>query len=563
MRFSVVAGKPEGRADPSRWLWLVVALWVTTITGCALRQRQRQLEKTYPPAQIKRVPTSRPAARAVDSYGVPNPSASGSPPLTGADSVSAPSLPGTASVRSGANVAGGDASGTTAIESGLQVPAPLVIPPPSGQYPIDMATALRLADVSNPTIAAARTMILEALALQLTARSLLLPSLNAGVSYHDHNGPLQRSSGKILELTQQSLYVGAGAKSVTAETITIPGVNIFSQLADAWFEPLAARQRVRAARFAAGATANEILLDVALLEIELLGNQSLLQAQRLSESQAYEIVRITRAFADTEEGRRADAERAQAEWRYRRAAVQKAEEAIGVTAARLANRLNLDPAIRLRAVGDPLVPLHLIDLDTPPQELIKIALERRPDLAARTAEIAQAEAYRREEISRPLLPTLWLGFSGGVFGGGSNVVPPLLGDFAGRTDFDVRVYWTLLNFGAGNLSLIRRRAAEVGQAVAARQQTINRARSEVMAALADARAAQNEIDLARRELASAQPGFREDLARARDNEGRPIEVVNSLVLLARSRVDLIRALVNFDQAQYRLWVALGSPPPLS
>ena len=42
---------------------------------------------------------------------------------------------------------------------------------PPAHYPIDLATALRLADVSNPTIGAARTMILEALALQLTART--------------------------------------------------------------------------------------------------------------------------------------------------------------------------------------------------------------------------------------------------------------------------------------------------------------------------------------------------------------------------------------------------------
>jgi outer membrane protein TolC len=445
----------------------------------------------------------------------------------------------------------------------MHVPAPPAIPPPAAEYPIDLATALRLADASNPTIAVARTAILEALAQQMTARSLLLPSLNSGISYHGHNGALQRSSGRILELSSQSLYLGAGARVIAAETVSIPGVNIYSQLADAWFEPLVARQRLAKVRFGAAATANDILLDVALLEVELLGSQSVLEAQRLSESQAYELVRITKAYADTGEGRKADAERATADWRLRRGLVQKAEEGVGVTAARLANRLNLDPAIRISAVGGPLVPLHLIDLDSPLPELIKVALARRPDLAARSAEIAQAEASRGEEIARPLLPSLWLGFSGGVFGGGSNLATPLVGNFASRTDFDVRVYWTLLNFGAGNLSLIRQREADVGKSVAARQRTINSVRLEVTAALADARAAQNEIELARRELSASEPGFREDLARARANLGRPIEVINSLNLLADARVHLVRALVGFDQAQFRLWVALGAPPPLA
>ena len=83
-------------------------------------------------------------------------------------------------------------------ELNVVVPAPEVIPPPSGEYPIDLATALRLADVANPTINRARTVILEALAQQLTARTLLVPSLNGGASYHGQNGVLQRSSGKIL-----------------------------------------------------------------------------------------------------------------------------------------------------------------------------------------------------------------------------------------------------------------------------------------------------------------------------------------------------------------------------
>src|SRR5262249_5428878 len=104
-----------------------------------------------------------------------------------------------------------DPSVDGAADGGLALfPAPLVIPPPSGVYPIDLATALRLADLANPRIGAARTMVLEALALQMTARSLLLPSLNSGVSYHGHNGDLQRSSGKIINLSLQSLYLGAG-----------------------------------------------------------------------------------------------------------------------------------------------------------------------------------------------------------------------------------------------------------------------------------------------------------------------------------------------------------------
>jgi outer membrane protein TolC len=472
----------------------------------------------------------------------------------------------TAEIQHEARDAAGRPAGTT---DNTPLPSPSVIPPPAATYPIDLATALRLADVANPTIAAARTRILEALALQLSARTLLVPSLNYGADYHGHTGVLQRSSGKILDVSLQSLYVGAGTSTALAGTVAIPGVNVFCQLTDAWFEPLAARARLTGARFGAQAISYDILLDVARLHIELLGNQSILEVQRRSETQFHEVYRLTRDYFEAGEGRAADANRARSQWQRWRALVQKAEEELAVTAARLAARLNLDPAVRLEPVGGPLVPINLVDLESEQSDLIRIAMLRRPDIAARTAAIGEAEARYRQEIGRPLLPTLWLGFSGGVFGGGSNLVPPLVGNFAGRTDFDARLYWTLLNLGAGNLSLIKQRNAEIGEATAEQARTINRARSEVSEALAQARAAQNEIEVARSELAAAETAYKQDLDRTlargaeRPRDVLPIELLNSLDLLAAARVNLIRAVAHYDQAQFATWVALGAPPPLA
>ena len=445
-----------------------------------------------------------------------------------------------------------------------QVPIPVVTPPPSGVYAIDLATALRLADRVNPTINRARSVVLERSRLpSLTARTLLVPSLNGGLTYHGHNGDLQRSSGKIISVSEQSLYLGAGAATVAAETVKIPGVNILTPLTDAWFEPLVAHQRVLASRFSVRATENDILMEVAVYYLELIRHNVLLEANRLSEVQAYQIVQTTQQYAIIGQGRQADADRAKAEWRDRRADVIDAEQGVGVAAARLTQRLNLDPSVQLRPMTGPLVPLNLVTIDTPVDKLIQVAIQQRPDLWARTAEIGEAEYRVHEEIGRPFLPTLWLGFSGGVFGGGSNLVPPLVGNFAGRTDFDVRLYWTFLNMGAGNLSLIRQRRAEAGQAVAMRARTLNRVRDEVASNLAGAKAALNQIEVARRELQSALPGFHEDPGSCTfNNLGRPIEVINSLNLLAAARIHLIDAIVHYDQAQFRLWVSLGSPPPL-
>lgn len=442
------------------------------------------------------------------------------------------------------------------------VPSPTMVPPPAAEYPIDLSTALRLAEVENPTIAAARARILEALAQQTAARAILLPSLNAGASYRINTGNLQRSAGSIINETLQSFYAGGGAITTIAGTMTVPMINFVGMLTEGWFEPLAAHQNVIGSSFTALATNNEILLDVALLHLELLASQEILNAQRLSEKQVYDLAVTITDFAVTGEHRTSDANRAQAVWKLRRAATQRAEEQVAVNAARLANRLNLDPTVRLRPEGATLNPLNLIALDTSTRDLIAYALRNRPELAARAAEVAKAEIHYHEELARPWIPFVFLGFSGGAFGGGSNVVPPSFGHVGGRTDFDIAVNWTLLNMGAGNLALQNRRFARVGEADSRRVAMINQVRREIVSARADALASRQQIEIARKELATADAGFHEDADRSRNNLGRPIEVLNNFDLLAKARVNLIKALLLYNQAQFRLFVALGSPPPL-
>ena len=441
------------------------------------------------------------------------------------------------------------------------LPSPSILPA-EREYPVDLDTSLRLAEAENPQIAEARQRVGEALALQQGADALLLPSLNIGTSFHSHTGNLQRSGGTILNLDQKSLYFGGGAGPVAAGSVPIPAINIYSQLTDAIFEPLATRQQVENSRFSATATANSILLDVARLHFELLAAEAELQARRESAVQEAEVVRLTRAYADAQQGREADAERAATELSLVQIEIQHAEEGVAVASARLARRLHLDQSVRLRPLSPVLQAVTIVDPHVPLPDLIETAIRRRPEVAARAFAIAAATTRQKEEKYRPLLPTLWLGFSGGGFGGGSNLVGPELAHFGGRTDLDVMAFWTLRNLGAGNLSIIKRRAAEVGQAVGEQSRVINEIQSEVSSAYADVIAARQQIEITTRQLKSANSGFREDLERIRNTVGRPLEAVNSLQLLNQARVAHIRAVTDYDKAEFGLFVALGSPPPL-
>ncbi|WP_254053939.1 TolC family protein [Singulisphaera sp. GP187] len=437
-----------------------------------------------------------------------------------------------------------------------------VVPPPIQTFPVDLTTALRLAEVENPEIAEARQRIFEATALRQAAYALMLPTLNAGLSYHGHDGDLQRSAGHTLAVSQQLVYVGGGAVATGSNTVAIPAVMIASPLTDAIFEPLAARQNVTRTQFAARATANSVLLDVSTLYFDLVGAEAALQLRRETEAESNEAARLTSAYANSGQGFVSDADRAATLSKLIHRAVEQSEEEVAVASARLSRRLHLDPAVRVHPIVPGVEPIKLIDATSPVEELVRVALQGRPEMGARAAAIGVAETRLTQEIARPLLPTVWLGFSGGALGGGSNLVPPLVGNFAGRTDFDVRLFWTFQNLGLGNLALQKQRRATIGQAVGEQSRTINTIRREVASSKALVLTTQQRVEATRHQLETSEAGFLADLDRLRNTVGRPIELTNSLELLAQARIDHLRAIIENNRAQLRLFVSLGSPPPL-
>jgi outer membrane protein TolC len=441
---------------------------------------------------------------------------------------------------------------------------------------VDLETAWGLAGVSNPTIGIVREAVSASLARLLEAETLLLPAVNAGMNFHLHRGNLQGTTGIIRDLNEESLYAGGGAGAVGAGTVVVPMVRLFAHLGDAYFEPLAARQEVANRRFTARATENQVLLDVTVAYFDLMGAEARLEAVRLSERDLGEVVRLTTNFARAGRGRQGDADRARAQAELLRGVRERVAEDLAVASARLARLLSLDPAVRLRTPGGPLPLVQHSHLDTPLEQLVEVAVANRPEVAARAAQVAEAQTRVRQEIVRPLVPLLSVGYSAGVFGGGSNLVAegvlqpggavvrgPRFDRFDGRQDFDVFAVWTLENAGLGNLARRRRRRAEVGEALAAQVGTVDRVRAEVAEARARALAARQEIDFARGEVQTAQDAYEEDLRRTRAGQGRPIELLDSVRLLTDARQDLVRAIIRYDEAQFALFVALGQPPFLA
>lgn len=451
-------------------------------------------------------------------------------------------------------------------------PEPASILPPAAQ-PIDLASALQLAGVQNAQILLARERVVASMAERQLAAAQFLPSLNAGTNVDVHNGNLQRSTGQILKVNRGDMYLGLGAGAVGAGTVTVPGIVWNANVSQTIFTALVRRQEVRARQFSSDAARNDVLLQVATAYLELLraeGRRAILVQTR---DEAKEVARITANYARTGQGRQADADRAATELDQRNTEILQAEGDILSVAARLAQLLDLDPSLRLHATDGWVVPAPIVPDPIPLPELIAIALVQRPELGERRAAIRAAFLELRGARVLPFSPNVLLGYSAGTFGGGSNLVSEgiLQADgtvlqqgrfdsFAPRQDIDAVVYWTLRNLGVGNVALTRLAESNLRTSRLREIETLDRVRAEVAQAYARTHARFGQIDTSERAVDRSGHAFREDLNRTKNQQGLPIEVLNSLRLLGRSRLAYLDAIVDYNRAQFELYVALGQPP---
>jgi outer membrane protein TolC len=438
---------------------------------------------------------------------------------------------------------------------------------------IDLASALRLAGVQNPEILLAQQRVEEAVALRQLAAAHFLPSLNVGTDTDLHTGPLQRSTGQIIQENRGSLYLGLGAAAVGAGTVNIPGVVWTGNVSDTIYANLVARQRVQQQQFSSEAIRNDVLLRVAAGYLELVRAQGRLAVGHKNRDEAAEIARVTAEFARTGQGTVADADRAATDLEQRNSDILEAESAIATASAKLCQLLSIDPSTHLRASDEHVVPMPIVADPISLPELLTIAVTQRPELRERQAAVRAALLELDAAKCLPFSPNIILGYSAGTFGGGSNLAASGIlqpdgsvlqqnrfGNFDGRQDVDAIVFWSLRNLGVSNVAQIRLARSNVRSQELRNVEILDRIGAEVVSAHAKTHARFAQIATNQQAVQNSEKAFRQDLERARNNLGLPIEVLDSMRLLGRSRYAYLDAIVDYNRAQFELYVALGQPP---
>jgi outer membrane protein TolC len=432
--------------------------------------------------------------------------------------------------------------------------------PADTPLPINLPTALQLANVQPIDVSIASARIRLAAAQLDYAKLLWLPNIFVGTDYFRHDGEIQDTSGKILTNSQSSFMVGAGPYAVFGVT-------------DAIFEPLAARQGLAAQNAALQTAQNDSLLAVAESYFtlqqtrgELAGAEDVL---RRSIGLVYRTQRLAPAlFPELE------VTRARTQSKRSRQLVQTARERWRVTSANLTRILRLDSSALVEPLEPPHLQVTLIELNEPLQDLIAIGLTNRPELANQQALVRQTLERIRQEKMRPFLPGIYVRgasprvtgtMAGGLFGGGNN---DDMGNFGARFDIDVQVLWELKELGFGNHALIRQREAENEAARLELFRTQDTVAAQVAQAYAQAKSAAARLTDAEGELKDAIETANKNVQGLSETKSagnvlipivRPQEVVASFQALAQAYVDYYGAVADYDRAQFRLYHALGHP----
>jgi outer membrane protein TolC len=417
--------------------------------------------------------------------------------------------------------------------------------------PIDLPTALRIVDASNPTIALARERVQEAYERQRQAELVWLPNLETGPAYNRHDGQIQNSHGDIFPVSKSNLFMGGGA------VLSLP-------TSEALFAPLIARRLTAAQAAAARAVTYHVQLDVALTYLDLLRVYGALaiNADTLAKAEAMR----QRAEVASRQGlsrSTADVTRARTETNLRQEERIDLEAQAAEVSARLAQLLLLQPTVDLRPADVAVVPVVLVPAGISLDELVATGLMNRPELAESRALVAAALARWRQARVGPLLPRLEVGYLAGTFGGGIN---DEFGQFASRVDGTAQAVWELRKLGFGDVAVARERRALYNEANFHVLEVQAQVGAEVTAAAKLARGHE-------RALANAQIAVREaletwrrldaasfGLANPREKLLNTLEPLIAIQTLSQARVQYLAQVIEFNKAQFRLYTAMGQPP---
>ena len=279
------------------------------------------------------------------------------------------------------------------------------------------------------------------------------------------------------------------------------------------------------------------------------------------------IAKLTADYAKTGQGREADANRAATQLARREAYIQAAEGEVLTASANLCRLLNLDPSIRLHPTDAFVVPHPIVPDPIPVAELIALGLLNRPELGR----AASGHPGSPHESGRGENPAVLADDLGRLQRGRlRRRQQPRPADL--RRDERREPISTPSCTGRSRTWGWQRRPDPPGGCAAQDHRSSSRSKSSIECVPTSPKPMPEPTPVMLRSALMKTPSDRVTspimktligpcLMGATDpRDVLPIELLNSFDLLANARVEYVDAIVDYNRAQFAMYVALGQPP---
>lgn len=408
--------------------------------------------------------------------------------------------------------------------------------------PIDLPTVLRLAGARNLDVQIARQQLQEAAANQTSALEQLIPGINPGLGLHRRDGVAQAVPSGVISDAHYQSYA--------------PGATLTAQLAlgDALYHFLASKQLTRASSQAVEIQQQNSACDAALAYFELARAAALVEvaddAARISADYQHEL----HAAVEAGIAFKGDELRVQTETERHEVERESARRDQRVAEVQLARLLHLDAQIGLIPAATAMLPIQLFGTNISSAALVSTALRARPEIRQNQAWLAAAQAEQRGATYGPLIPAVGAQVFAGGLGGGPDGAADHLGPEA---DYTIGLSWRIGPGGLFDSGRTRATRARTGTARLKEAKLADTITAEVVAALARVRAAAVQVELTRKNLATANEALRLTHARQLAGIGIVLENIQAQQALIEARSRYVGAVVENNQANYVLHRAVG------
>lgn len=419
---------------------------------------------------------------------------------------------------------------------------------------IDLSSALRLAHEENTDLAIQLERVKQAEINRDMAWYQWLPTVRAGFSSVDQDGPLQNTDGTVVDVDREASSRGFGLSGGGSGLASAPGVSLSVDLADGIFQPLSARQQLIAARAEEMETRQNLAIEVANSYYELVQSRRLVDVVTEAAANAANLEKVTADFASAGEGLQADADRAAVASLVQQNQLEMARVRTVNASNRLVRLLRLDAQVELEPVDDMIVPLDLFPVEPQLDSLINKALVNRPELKRYQALVMAEQANLNRATWGNLIPKLGASYSDYSFKGGRNgAVSP----YHSRDESMVALYWELENLGLTAWAKKQGRESRLREAKAREEQAESDIIADVNTALSQFRATGRQLEFLRRAVDRARTAYSLSIERIYENQGLPLEALQAMETLAEVEALFLSASAQRNLAQLYLLAATG------